>query len=97
MSLSEEELENHQAGIKNAEEEDDTETDDDTIDENAYASLKEAAEVLKTNAVLFEFLSNPSLCRAISKRERTIIDKQVKRIDTLVDRLDAELDALGDF
>lgn len=69
--------------------------DDDTEDVGTELLVK-AINMLKRNALLFDYMSDPSFCRSLSKREREIMAAQSERIDTLTDELDEALSALED-
>lgn len=95
MSVDINDLDEHSAAEAKAAEEDEFEEVD---EETSLANkLESASYLLKQSAILFEFISDPDLCKSISKRERGIISKQVKRIYQLVEEADAVLEEHSEF
>lgn len=50
--------------------------------------LQSASDLLKSSAVLFEYLSNPDFTKTVSKRERAAIERQLTKIYELTERVD---------
>lgn len=94
MSVSEEDLDTHQLTSDDSDESEDDFDDEETIQ---LAKLQAASDMLKKSAVLFEYISDPDLCKNLSKRERTAIDKQLARIYALVEEVDVIIEENGEF
>lgn len=60
--------------------------DTDTID--SVEALQQALAMLKKNSMLFNYLSDSTFCRNLTKREREIMAAQSNRIDDLLDELE---------
>lgn len=74
------------------------EYDTESVDvEDLTDKLKAASILLKNNAVLFEFLSRDFI-KAISKREKLIMIRQIDKIYDFTEKTDSALEDLeGDF
>lgn len=70
---------------------------EETEEDSEAELLTDASDMLKTCATLFEFIAEPDLCKNVTKRERTIIRKQLDRIYELTDALDKAVEELEEL
>lgn len=54
--------------------------------------LEASNDLLKETVTLLEYISNPSFCKNITKRERDIIVKHVERLEDLIETNDQTIE-----
>lgn len=69
-------------------------TDDEDDVEQAYVDMAAALEMLNRCMHLLDFMSDPVLCRAISKRERDSMARLSDQVKELLDELEPEYSEL---
>ncbi len=74
-----------------AEEDDFSEDGEDNVED-----LRKASKLLKDNAVLLEFLSNPEFCKNVNNSYRKLMGKQLDKIYQLTDELDELIELFED-
>lgn len=87
-------LEQQAAAKQSAASESDTEYVDEA--EDTVSLMESASELLKNNAVLFEFLANPDYCKTLTKRDRELMLKQADKTYDMAEVLDNAAAALED-
>jgi hypothetical protein len=70
----------------------DYEPTENDVESDAADYLRRAVEQLRTNAHFLAFIGDPLLTRTVTKRERTMIDKQLGAMLPLIDEIDELLD-----
>ena len=60
-------------------------------------TMETATDFLKSTGVLLEYISDPILCRTITKREREVIHRHLEALYKLTDSLEETIEELRDI